>query len=174
MSFAYKTGVAIVCLVLLWQPASGQENVAPGASSQQAGVAIDPERLEAAKELIEVTGARKQIELMLDVMKKGAGAGANEVGNKASAKATEEAFKTFTERFGAYREQMVAEFASLYAARFTAEELRQISTFYKSGTGAKFISIMPQLMQQGAAIGQKYALMVVRELKAIEQEKKKP
>lgn len=132
----------------------------------------DPERMAAAKELIEVTGARKQIELMLDVMKQSAGAGAREAaGDPAGAKA-EQAFVAFTAKFNGYRDQMIEEFAALYAERFSAAELKEISAFYRSGTGAKFISAMPELMQQGAQIGQKYGLMAVRELKAMQQKGK--
>lgn len=134
----------------------------------------DPERIAAAKELIEVTGARKQIELMLDMMKQGLGAGARELGNPAAAAQAEEDFAAFTAKFTGYRDQMVEEFASLYAERFTAAELREIAAFYRSGAGAKFISAMPELMQQGAQIGQKYGLMAVRELKALQKGRQKP
>ncbi|MCB1513833.1 MAG: DUF2059 domain-containing protein [Hyphomicrobiaceae bacterium] len=131
----------------------------------------DPERIAAALELIEVTGAKKQIELMLDVMKQGAGAGAREAGGGPAANEVEKEFAAFATKFQGYRDQMVEEFAVLYAERFTAEELKEISTFYRSGAGAKFISAMPELMQQGAQIGQKYGLMAVRELKALRTRK---
>lgn len=151
---------AFAFMLVLAVPALAQENPK------------DPERMAAAIELIEVTGAKKQIELMLDVMKQNVGVGAREAGGGAAGAKAEQAFAAFTAKFSGYRDQMVEEFATLYAERFTAAELKEISVFYRSGTGAKFISAMPELMQQGAQIGQKYGLMAVRELKAMEQKNK--
>ena len=143
--------------------------VATTARAQEA--AVDPARRAAAMELIEVTGAKKQIELMLDMMKKSFGAGARESGDGATAEKAEKAFGEFSVKFKGYRDQMIDEFATLYASRFTTEELKEISTFYRSGAGAKFIAAMPELMQQGGQIGQKYGLMAVRELKEIQNRK---
>ena len=159
----FFTAFAIAVLFALAPPpASAQDNPQ------------DPERMEAAKELIEVTGAKKQIEMMLDVMKQGVGAGAREAGSPKLAAEAEQEFAAFTAKFAGYRDQMVEEFASLYAERFTAQELRDITAFYRTGAGAKFISAMPELMQEGAQIGQKYGLMAVRELKALQKGKAKP
>ena len=171
MSCAHKVAVAFLFFSLFSHSAlsQGMGEQPPAPAAQPVDVTSDPDRLKAAKELIEVTGAKKQIELMLEVMKQGMSAGVSESGNQIAGNKVEEEFAAFTKRFAAYRDQMVEEFAGLYAARFSAEELRQISAFYRSGTGAKFIAAMPELMQQGAEIGQKYALMVVRELKAIEK-----
>lgn len=161
MYFVRMALSAIAVVLVLAAPATAQENPA------------DPERVAAAMELIEVTGAKKQIELMLDMMKQGMGAGARESGRGEADAQAEKDFAAFSAKFKSYRDQMVEEFASLYAERFTAAELKEVSAFYRSGTGAKFISAMPELMQQGAQIGQKYGLMAVRELKAI-QKKNKP
>lgn len=156
------TGVAF--MLVLAAPAAAQENPK------------DPERIAAAMELIEVTGAKRQIELMLDVMKQGVGEGPGERGSSSADAQAEKDFAAFSAKFQSYRDQMIDEFATLYAERFTATELREISAFYRSGAGAKFISAMPELMQQGAQIGQKYGLMAVRELKALKamQHKNKP
>lgn len=153
-------------------PATAQDSPKPpAATATPVDNPRDPERIAAAMDLIEVTGARKQIELMLDVMKQGVGAGAREGGGSAGAKQVEKDFAAFAARFQGYRDQMIEEFAALYAERFTAAELKDIAAFYRTGAGAKFISAMPELMQQGAQIGQKYGLMAVRELKALEKRK---
>lgn len=140
-------------------------------SARAQEAANDPARIAAAMELIEVTGAKKQIDLMLDMMKKGFSAGASEAGGGAAGSAAESEFSKFSEKFKGYRDQMVKEFADLYASRFSTEELKEISTFYKSGAGAKFIAAMPELMQQGGQIGQKYGMMAVRELKTMQEKK---
>lgn len=131
----------------------------------------DPKRIAAAKELIEVTGAKKQIELMLDIMKQGLGAGARQSGAGQAAEKIEEDFAAFSAKFAGYRDQMVDEFAGLYASRFTTQELQEITAFYRSGTGAKFIAVMPELMQKGGEIGQKYGLMAARELEKVKNKK---
>lgn len=151
--------VFAAAILLMAAPAAAQE------------VAKDPARLAAAKELIEVTGAKKQIELMLDVMKQGVGAGAREGGGAGAGAAAEGEFAKFTARFQTYRDQMVEEFAGLYAEQFTAEELKEVTAFYRSGAGAKFIAVMPELMQRGGAIGQKYGLMAVRDIEAMKKGK---
>ena len=143
-------------------------------AAEPTDVSQEPERIAAAMELIEVTGAKKQIELMLDMMKQGVGAGARDAGGKADAAKAKKHFSDFTKRFKSYRDKMIEEFAGIYAARFTADELKAISSFYRSGAGAKFIAAMPELMQEGAEIGQKYGLMAVRELKALKNRKTKP
>ncbi len=52
--------------------------------------------------------------------------------------------------FEALRPGMTA----IYAQAFTAAELREIVSFYKTETGQKTARLMPMLMQQGAALGQ--------------------
>ncbi|MGD9785962.1 MAG: DUF2059 domain-containing protein [Hyphomicrobiaceae bacterium] len=140
------------------------------ALAQEAPAAIDAKRLEAARGLIEATGAKKQIELMLDVMKDGITKGAIEAGGGADQAARMEAeFAEFSKRFQTYRDQMVDDLSALYAERFTTAELDEISGFYRSGTGAKFIAAMPELMQRGGAIGQKYGIQAMRDLEALKK-----
>lgn len=156
----FRAIACVACLALACvQPALAQD------------AASDPQRIGAAKELIEVTGAKKQIDLMLDIMKQGLGAGARQAGAGQAAEKLEGDFAAFSERFAGYRDQMVEEFAGLYASRFTTQELQEITTFYRSGTGAKFIVAMPELMQKGGEIGQKYGLMAARELDKMKNKK---
>lgn len=137
------------------------------ARAEDARPAADPTRLEAAKELIDVTGARKQIELMLDVMKQSFGKGVREKGDPEVAARIESDFQAFSQKFQGYREKMVDEFAALYAEKFSADELKEVTAFYRSGAGAKFIATMPELMQRGGEIGQRYGIMAMRDLDAI-------
>ena len=45
--------------------------------------------------------------------------------------------------------------AVLYASHFTADELRQLTAFYRGPVGQKFLQIMPKIMQDSMTIGQK-------------------
>ncbi len=47
------------------------------------------------------------------------------------------------------------EYIQLYTEAFTEDELQDLIAFYKTDTGKKSVTLMPQLMQQGAAIGQR-------------------
>ena len=66
-----------------------------------------------------------------------------------------------------YKDQMITDFANLYAETFTAEEMKAVADFYRSGAGAKFIAKTPELMKKGAAIGMKYSQKIADEMKAV-------
>lgn len=142
----------LACFVALSPVAlRAQEQPAPAAQSADL-----EERMAAARELLEVTGVTKQLDGMIAAMSKGFAQGAkadeSEKGKKMSAE-----FDALMQRFLGYKEEMMADFARLYADSFTAAEMKEVSQFYRSGTGAKFIASMPGLMEKGAQIGMKYS-----------------
>lgn len=53
---------------------------------------------------------------------------------------------------------MMSETANLYARHFTADELRQITAFYKTPVGVKMLASMPQLMNESMQMGQKIVM----------------
>jgi hypothetical protein len=138
------------------------QDAAPPASQ-----AADPARIAAARDLMEVTGVTKQLDGMMDAMKQGFAKGANaensEAGKKLSA-----GFDAVLSKFMTYKSEMLTDFAALYAETFTAEEMKTVADFYRSGTGAKFISVTPALMQKGAQIGMKYSEKIMTEMKAVQ------
>lgn len=137
-------------------------SVSPGASEETMPVA-DPAAIAAARDLMEVTGVAKQMDGMISAMSqgfaKGAGADKSEKG-KAAAAGFDDAMK----KFSSYKEEMLTDFAQLYAETFMAAEMKEIADFYRSGTGAKFIRLTPVLMQKGAQIGIKYSERMVKEM----------
>ena len=56
--------------------------------------------------------------------------------------------------------------AAVYADNFTAGELRNITAFYLTPTGQKFLQKLPAIMQQSMAIGQKFGQAVTNELQS--------
>jgi len=134
----------------------------------------DAARLAAAKDLLEATGTAKQMDGMIAAMAKGFEQGAAGTGQPEAAKAATREFGDYMKRFSAYREQMITDFAALYAERFTAEELKAIADFYRNGPGAKFIAAMPELMQAGAQIGMKYSQKVLEETENARKGQNKP
>ena len=63
--------------------------------------------------------------------------------------------------------EMGAEMVPLYARHFTLDEIRQLTALYRSPLGAKMLTTMPVLMQEGMQIGQK--VMVPRIQKMMQQ-----
>lgn len=143
--------------------------VAAGPAGAQDTPALDPARLTAAKDLLDATGATKQMDGMFDAMAQGLRKGLEQDPSRASE--AERSFKEFVGRFAVHRQAMLDEIAALYASRFTASELSEIADFYKSGPGAKFVAAMPELMQEGAQIGIKYSQKAVQEAEEAKQRK---
>lgn len=135
------------------------------ASAEDASPAADPARIAAARDLMEVTGVTKQLEGMMDAMKQGFAKGAKSESSEAGKKMSE-GFDAAMSKFMNYRDDMLTDFAALYAGTFTAEEMKTVADFYRSGTGAKFIAMTPSLMQKGASIGMKYSQKVVEDMKS--------
>lgn len=151
-----KALVAVVVLALALPVGGGHADTTPS----------DPQRLAAARDLMAVTGVDRQIDGMIQVMGAGLSHGAAQSGNPAAGKMLAQSFDVFIERFKSYRAPMLDEIAALYAARFSTEELTAVADFYRAGAGAKFIAVMPELMQQGSQIGLKYSQKVLEDLKA--------
>lgn len=53
--------------------------------------------------------------------------------------------------------ELKSEMVKLYEARFTKQEIEQLLAFYETPLGRKSLKELPQLMQEGALIGQKVA-----------------
>lgn len=63
--------------------------------------------------------------------------------------------------------EMEGEMIALYSRYFTAEELKQIAAYYRTPVGMKSMQLMPQVMSESMAIGQR--LTTPRIQKAMEQ-----
>jgi len=60
--------------------------------------------------------------------------------------------------------EIVDQITALYARNFTAEELREVTAFYRSPTGQKFLQKVPAITQESMAIGQRFGQSVVNEM----------
>ena len=131
--------------------------------AEDAKPAADPARIAAARDLMEVTGVARQLDGMMEAMSKGFSKGAQADTSEKGKKLAEE-FDATMKKFLSYKEDMMTDFAALYAESFTVEEMKQVADFYRSGTGAKFIQMTPALMQKGAQIGMKYSERISKEM----------
>lgn len=150
--------VAFGLLAMLFAGFVLAANGAVRAQEQPAAVgsAEMAERTAAARDLMEAMGVTKQLDGMIAAMSQGFAQGAkadeSEKGKKMSAE-----FDALMQKFLGYKDEMMNDFAMLYAENFTAAEMKEVAQFYRSGTGAKFVAAMPGLMEKGAKIGMKYS-----------------
>jgi hypothetical protein len=62
--------------------------------------------------------------------------------------------------------EIVDEITAVYARNFTADELREVTAFYRGPTGQKFLEKQPVIMQDSMAIGQKFGQSVATEMQS--------
>jgi uncharacterized protein len=51
-----------------------------------------------------------------------------------------------------------------YAPHFTAEEMQQVTNFYRSPTGQKFLQKQPELVRESMALGQQFGQAIARDV----------
>lgn len=66
-------------------------------------------------------------------------------------------------------ESLKPDLIKMYSEVFTAAELKEITTFYKTPTGSKTLEKMPELMAKGGAVGAKKVQNNMRELQEMIQ-----
>ncbi len=70
---------------------------------------------------------------------------------------------------------MIDKIAGIYAARFSAAELKEVADFYRGPTGQKFVKQLPGIMQESMTVGQQFGQQLAGELqqRMIEELRKK-
>jgi uncharacterized protein len=68
---------------------------------------------------------------------------------------------TMERHYGEFTDAM----ATVYAANFSAQELRDITAFYRTSTGQKMLARMPLLTQESIKVGQAWGLKMAEDLK---------
>jgi len=114
-----------------------------------------PDATAAAKELVETMRATDQLKVLMPMLmqqlKPAIAQGRPEV---------ERDYDAMVPQMLAAADARMGEFtgaiAVIYASHFTADELRQLTAFYRGPVGQKFLQIMPRIMQDSMTIGQKF------------------
>jgi uncharacterized protein len=144
--------LAFVILALAWPAASVAQTQAP-----------DPDRLAAAKDMMEASRVERQFErvipLLLDHLKQGFRRVAPD-----RADVIDSVFEQMTTKFISRRAELLDEIAGLYAQRLEAAELRAVAQFYRSPVGAKLIEAQPQIMQESMLAGQRWGQRIGQEI----------
>lgn len=147
--------LAIVFLALAW-PA-----IASVAQAQTQ--APDPDRLAAAKEMMEASRVDRQFEQVIPLLLNQLRDGFRRVApNRRDI--IDNVFEQMQSKFISRRAELLDEIAGLYAQRLEAAEMRAVAEFYRSPAGAKLIDAQPQIMQDSILAGQRWGQHIGREI----------
>jgi hypothetical protein len=145
--------LALAFLALAWSA------IASVAQAQ----APDPERLAAAKEMMEASRVDRQfaqvIPLLLDRLKESFSRVAPE-----RREIIENVFEQMQSKFVSRRSELLDEIAVLYAQRLEAAEMRAVAEFYRSPVGSKLIDVQPEIMQESILAGQRWGARIGHEI----------
>ena len=133
----------------------------PGAALAQGAPAR--ERLVAARELMVAAGSAKQFDTIMPLMT--AQLTKAFVGLAPHAeKQIQEIMGEMLKRFSARKGELIEQIAGLFAEKLTLAEIRELTRFYSTGVGAKFIAMQPEMMQRSALLGQRWGEKIGREI----------
>ena len=106
-----------------------------------------------AEEFLTLTQTDKQMQMMLDQMKAVQNQQLAEEENAQEFMAVQDkVFKIIDQNMS--WDKIKDRYIDIYVQAFTENDLKDLINFYKSLTGQKFLSKMPELMTQGMQIGQ--------------------
>lgn len=119
--------------------------LAAGAGAQQKPSAS---HLKAVEELLQTMNVSAVLDRSIDVMLQA------QINTNPGLKPYEDIMRQFMTKYLSW-EAVKPGMVQMYAEAFTEPELRELTTFYRTPLGQKAMTKMPELVQKGAAIGQK-------------------
>lgn len=122
--------------------------------------AADEDALKAAEELLNTLNMETLLSDSIDAVLTA------QVQQEPQLRQHEQAMRTFLRKHMSYA-SLKPDFLRIYADAFTADELRQLSAFYRTPLGIKTVQLMPQLMQQGSELGMRRVQENLPELEAM-------
>lgn len=123
------------------------------------------QRVAAAQELMVAAGSAKQFDQFMPLMAANMTKAFVSLAPHAE-KQIQEVMGQLLDRFSKRKNELIDQIASLYAEKLTLEELQELTRFYSSGVGAKFIAMLPELMQRSMLLGQRWGEAIGREIEA--------
>ncbi|WP_020178025.1 DUF2059 domain-containing protein [Methylopila sp. M107] len=120
--------------------------VSPAFAQAPEAAAPAADQLNAAREVIELSGAANSLKdivpIFFDEAKQTFSRTRPEI-----AKDLDEALKAIAPEFEQRRDQLMTDIALVYAQRFSAQELAEIKAFYQTPTGKKLVENLPAILQ---------------------------
>lgn len=126
--------------------------------------APSPDALAAAKELAVTMRATDQLKTLFPMIQQQLKPAISQ-GRPEVERDYEAAIPQIVAAADARMSEFVDAIATVYAAHFTADELRQIGLFYKGPVGQKFLQNMPKIMQDNMTVGQKFGQSLAEDLR---------
>jgi hypothetical protein len=136
-----------------------------GAARAQGSPAPDRERLAAAHELMVVAGSAQKFDAVVPFMMQRLTKAFVELAPQAE-KQIQSVMDEMLKRFSARKGELIEEIAGLFAEKLTLEEIRELTRFYSTGVGAKFIAMQPELTQRSLVMGQRWGEKIGSEIEA--------
>jgi hypothetical protein len=151
-----RVSIVVAVLIALMLP-SGR----PAAAQSPAPA---PDAVAAARELVTASRAADQLKtilpLLMQQLKPAIVQGRAEVARDFDA-----IMPQLIESMKARSEAFADGMALIYARNFTADELRQLTDFYRGPIGQKFLEEMPVVAQESLALGQKFGQEIAGDLR---------
>lgn len=148
-------GLALAVIVALSPQASQAQKVAPA----------DPENIVAARELMSAAGATKQFDTVVPTM-------VRQMAQVLIRQKPEhrdqlqDAFDAIGKRMNERKEELIVQIAELYAQQFTLAELHELTQFFQSGVGRRFVQGQQTILPRSMALGQQWGAQIGREVNA--------
>lgn len=143
---------AFACLALAWLAVLPAQAQTP-----------DPDRLAAAKEMMDASRVDRQFAQVIPVLLNHLKDSFRRVAPDRS-DIIDNVFEQMQSKFMSRRTELLDEIAALYAQRLEAAEMRTVAEFYRSPVGAKLIDAQPQIMQDSMLAGQRWGQRIGREI----------
>ena len=125
-----------------------------------------PSHVKAAEELFHVMKMDTLMDRNIDAVVKA------QVAQNPKLAKVEDVFRAFLVKYMRW-EVLKPQLVTIYTDAFTEAELREITAFYKTPTGQKSLTVMPDLLQKGMALGQNTMKAHLGELQAAVDKKLK-
>jgi uncharacterized protein len=125
----------------------------------------DPATVTAAKDLLIALGSDKQVETMIPLMLQSM-RGVIVKQSPGATQAIDEALDAVAKKMNSRRTELLDLMAIIYAERVTADDLKAMTAFFVSPAGKRFVAMQPEMMQEGARVGQVWGQKLGQEVDA--------
>jgi uncharacterized protein len=133
----------------------------------------DAAALTAAQDLLAAIGAEKQLETMIPLMLQSMRGLVLKTKPNAQ-KEVDESLAALASKFQSRRRELLDQLAPLYAERISQEDMKAMAAFFRTPAGQRFIALQPELMREGAVLGQRWGQQIGQEVETeLRQELKK-
>jgi uncharacterized protein len=149
---------ALAISPLCGRPASAQSQPPTQAQSPS------PDTVAAARELVTTSRAADQLKTLLPLIMQQLKPAIVQ-GRADVARDFDAVMPQLVEAMSARSDSFAEAIAVIYARNFSADELRQVTAFYRSPIGQRFLAKMPTIAQESMTMGQKFGQEIAVELR---------